>query len=48
MMYRVIYKDGSKGAWNNNKENTERIAKEFNGTVESWDRDKELAKIMNK
>lgn len=48
MKYRVIYKDGSKSAWESNKENVETIAKKFNGTVESWDRDKELAKIMNK
>lgn len=34
--YRVVYRDGSHGAWNADKDNVERLAKEFNGRVETW------------
>ena len=34
--YRVIFKDGSHGAWSTDKERTESTAKFFRATVETW------------
>ena len=34
--YRVVYRNGSHGAWSTNKEEVERIAKKFNGRIETW------------
>ena len=34
--YRVVFKDGSHGAWDTDKEWVEHIAETYNGRVETW------------
>ena len=34
--YRVVYRNGSHGAWTTDKTEVERLAKKFNGRIETW------------
>lgn len=39
ILYRVLFKDGTHGAWGTDKERALKSAKFFCGIVEAWDRE---------